>query len=218
MNPALFSNFLTFVSGMLPVLGLLIAQIKIKRLRWIILIEISLLSLAGVMMLGGISWEGNARIQNPALYAISLGYYPLMMALLLPPLCLKFGFSRGVALTLMLGFLLTELHEIVGFGKIWLGQFDQVLAVREYWDPVLTPLAHAYVVIVAYLALKVSRFQRNWAAIGGLLFFIGVLFEVMIYPELTYGVYDLWDVARRWIWLPLLLAIFILGGKRLGKD
>lgn len=216
--PLVFSNFLTFISGMLPVMGLLIAQCNIKRLRWIMLIEISLLAVAGMMMLGGFRWEGNARIQNPALYTISLGLYPLMMAVMLPFLCLKFGFSRGVALTLLLGYLLTELHEIVGFGKLWLGQFDQILAVREYWDPVFTPLSHAYVVIVAYLAVKVSHYQWGRAEIGVILFIYGVAGEIIIYPHLSYGVYDVWDVARRVIWLPLILAIFILGGKNIGKD
>ena len=131
----------------------------------------------------------------------------------MPPLCWKFGFSRGLALTFLLGFLLTELHEIVGFGKMYLGFWDEMLARKEYWS-FFTPINHLYSIVVSALALKISNFQRSWITWGALLFIVGIGLELFIYPQLTFGAYDFWDVARKLVWLPILLGIFMFGGKK----
>lgn len=204
-------NLLTFMSGMLPCIGLLISRTEIKRKIWVLPLEAGFLVLAAFLM-SGFAWVGN-EIGNPVFYAVSLGYYPLMMAVLLPPLCWKFGFSRGLALTFMLGFLLTELHEIVGFGKMYLGLWDNMLAQKEYWIW-LTPLNHFYSIVVSVLALKISKFQRSWISWGALLFIVGIGLEIFIYSQLSFRSYDFWDVARRLVWLPILLGIFMFGGKK----
>lgn len=211
MSSLFLVNMLTFMSGMLPCIGLLISRIEIKRKIWIIPFEAGFLVMAAFLM-SGFEWVGAGTI-NPLLYAFALGYYPLMMAVLLPPLCWKFGFSRGLALTFMLGFLLTELHEIVGFGKMYLGLWDNMLALKEYWSWI-TPFNHFYSVVVAALSLKTVNFQRSWITWGALLFIVGVLLEILIYPQLSFGAYDFWDVARRLVWLPILLWIFMFGGKK----
>ena len=204
-------NLLTFMSGMLPCIGLLISRMEIKRKIWILPLEAGFLVLAAFLM-SGFEWVGTGTI-NPLMYAISLSYYPLMMAVLLPLLCWKFGFSRGLALTFMLGFLLTELHEIVGFGKMYLGLWDSMLARKEYWSWI-TPFNHLYSVFVAALALKISKFQRSWILWGVLLFVVGIGLELLIYPHLTFGAYDFWDVTRKLVWLPIILGIFLRGGKK----
>lgn len=211
MSSLFLVNLLTFMSGMLPCIGLLISKMEIKRKIWIIPFEAGFLVLAAFLM-SGFGWAG-AGVINPVFYAVSLGYYPLMMAVLLPLLCWKFGFSRGLALTFMLGFLLTELHEIVGFGKMYLGLWDNMLALKEYWIW-FTPFNHLYSVVVAALALKTANFQRSWAPWGIGLFFVGVLLEILIYSHLSFGAYDFWDVARKLVWLPILLGIFMFGGKK----
>ena len=209
MSSLFIVNMLTFMSGMLPCIGLLISRTEIKRKIWILPLEAGFLFMA-VFLMSGFEWAGAI---NPVFYAANLAYYPLMMAVLLPPLCWKFGFSRGLALTFMLGFLLTELHEIVGFGKMYLGFWDDMLARKEYWS-FFTPTNHLYSIVISVLALKISNFQRSWILWGALLFIVGVLLELWIYPQLTFGAYDFWDVARKLVWLPILLGIFIFGGKK----
>ena len=204
-------NMLTFMSGMLPCIGLLISRTEIKRKIWILPLEAGLLIMAA-FLISGFEWAGTI---NPLMYAMSLSYYPLMMAVMLPSLCWRFGFSRGLALTLMLGFLLTELHEIVGFGKMYLGLWDNMLARKEYWS-LITPLNHLYSVIVSVLALRISKFRRSWILWGALLFIAGVGLEILIYPHLTFGAYDFWDVARKLVWFPIILGIFLIGGKKDG--
>lgn len=146
-------------------------------------------------------------------YMVSLAYYPLIMAVMLPLLGYKFGLSKGLALTFMLGFLLTELHEIVGFGKMYLGLWDEVLARKEYWTW-FTPLNHLYSVVVAALALRISNYQRTWIPLGICLFILGVLIEISIYPNLGFEIYDMWNVASRFAFLPILIVIFLKGGLR----
>lgn len=163
-------------------------------------------------MSGAYAWAAPGTV-NPLMYSFVLGFYPLMMAVMLPVLSLKYEFSRALALTFMLGFLFTELHEIVGFGKLYLGWFDNSLAKFEYWAW-FTPLNHLYSVVVAALALKISRFQRKWIPLGLCAFLLGIVLEIWIYPNLAYGVYDIWDFARRVVWLPIILLIFMKGGKK----
>lgn len=211
MSSLFLVNMLTFMSGMLPCIGLLISRTEIKRKIWILPLEAGFLVLAAFLM-SGFEWIETGVI-DPVFYAFALGYYPLMMAVLLPPLCWKFGFSKGLALTFMLGFLLTELHEIVGFGKMYLGLWDNMLAKKEYWI-FITPLNHFYSFIVSVLALRISKFQKSRITWGALLFIVGIGLEIFIYPQLTFGAYDFWDVARRLVWLPILLGIFLIGGKK----
>jgi len=211
MSSLFIVNMLTFMSGMLPCIGLLISRTEIKRKIWILPLEAGFLVLAAFLM-SGFEWVTTGTI-NPQMYALSLSYYPLMMAVILPLSCWKFGFSRGLALTFMLGFLLTELHEIVGFGKMYLGLWDGMLAQKEYWSWI-TPFNHLYSVVVAALALKISKFQRSWILWGVLLFVVGVGLELFIHSQLTFGAYDFWDVARKLVWLPILLGIFLIGDKK----
>ena len=216
MNNLFLVNLITLFSGFAPIMGLLISQVEIKMKRVVLAVEIALLDLAAFLFFG-FSWS-YPGVANPVLHARMLAFYPLMMAVMLPLFAWRFGISRGLALTLMLGFLLTELQEIVGFVKMWMGLFDNSLAQRMYWNPVYTPMNHAYSVVVGFLALRVSRFKRGWGPQGLVLFSFGVLLEALIYDQLTYTVYDAWDAARRLLWLPIILAIFMLGGSGRGEQ
>ena len=203
MSSFFLMNMLTFMSGMLPVLGVLISRLDVKRKIWIVPVEIALLGLAAFLM-SGFSFAAPG-VANPVLYSFALSIYPISMAIMLPVLCLKYSFARALALTLMLGFLLTELQEIVGFGRMYLGLWDNVLARRDYWVW-FTPLNHVYSVFVACLALWISGVSRAWIVLVVFpSFLFGVLCELAIYPQLGYGTYDLWNLARRVVWLPILL-------------
>lgn len=162
-----------------PIFALLIDRLPLRGRRWFIGTEVALAGLAVIVLLG-------PPIVEDVQGAI-LCLYPVFVMLFLwvfTDLCGYQRFSRALALSLMLGFLITELHELPGFIKLYLHQFDKVLAQPHYlvW---FTPLNHIYSVIVAFLAARMARLKAGaWgpAALG----FMGLWF---FYPFYHFAIY-----------------------------
>jgi hypothetical protein len=186
----------------------LILFLPLKSKIWPFLAEALFLSLAAIIPLIG--------FQGGVLYGFTLMIYPLSMAILLPFFMGKYCFTRALSLTLCLGFLLTGLHEFWGFIRLDLGLYDNILALQSYhtW---FTPLDHLYYLVIAILSLWISRFQKVKAL--GLFgwFLFGLALEWIIYPHLALNLFGPYDVARRLLWLPILMIIFYYGGKTVLK-
>jgi hypothetical protein len=203
----ILENVLTVFSGWMPLFAILVLYVPLRSKIWLPLTELSLIAVSVSLFFIRFS---NAPDQP--LYSLSLVAYPLSMAVMLPLFHRKYDFNRALALTLCLGFLLTGLHEVWGFVRLDLGFYDDVLALKSYaaW---FTPLDHLYYVVVAALALWISRFSRFKALSLFGWFLLGLALEWIIYPNLALDSFGAWDIARRMLWLPILLIIFYKGGK-----
>ncbi len=198
-------NLLTVFSTWIPLFGLLLMFIpEFKSRFWLIASESFLLILTA-----GLAYVRFSQDSGPGLFAVI--FYPLSMAIMLPVFSRKYSLNRALALTMCLGFLLTGLHEVWGFIRLDLGLYDEILALKEYavW---FTPLDHLYFVAVGVMALWISRFNKYKVAELLGWFLLGLALEYIIYPHLALNLYGPWDVARRLIWLPILLFIFYRGG------
>lgn len=142
-------NVLNLFGGFAPVFGLLVYQIPaFNRKYWFIISELALASATIFLM---VWWIPLAAIFNTLPFV--LFFYPLYLMGFLAVLSKRFGttqFSKVLALTLMLGFLTTEMHEIPEFSFAYLGLFG------HYLYP-LHPLTHLYSIITFWLAMKIGK-------------------------------------------------------------
>lgn len=201
----ILENLLTIFGMWAPLFGILFLCVKMKARIWLPFFEAAFLGLAASLFFIRFS-------SDPSLmFSLSLAVYPLCMAVMLPIFSRKYDFNRALALTLCLGFLITGLQEIWGFIRLDLGMYDNILALEKYAAWYL-PLNHLFYVAIGVISLWIARFSRK--RVWDLLFWVtlGLLLEWIIYPNIQLGSYGLWDVARRVLWLPLLLLIFYRDG------
>lgn len=202
----MLENFMMIFSGFTPIFGYLLSMMPLKRKPWLYIIEGAAASIFVLALFFPVFQL--EVVVNPMLRNLALAEYILGFIIMLPLFSLKYKFPTALGLSLILFYVLTEIHEVYAFGKMYLGMFDNSVALQSYWVW-YSPLNHLYGIVAGYLAVTVAKIKRSsfWFMLSLLL--IGLLIEVLTYPLLIYGVYTFWEFGRRLIWIPILILMFM---------
>lgn len=147
MESFFVSNLFKIFSGLSPIFAVLIAKMPLKGKKWFVVTQSSLLALTILTLF--VAW--NPHFTNPLL----LASYPLFILAFNFIFTQRFGyegFARSLALSLMLGFLLTELHEAPVFFFSVFGMFGH--GFNELWF-----LPQFYLLVVGFLAVKTGKLR-----------------------------------------------------------
>lgn len=199
------TNCFEIFGGLAPVIGVLVARMPfLNRRCWFWASEIVFVSISLFLFMYPNQIGGNIPV--------ILALYPLFITVFLFIFDRKYGvekFSKTLALSLMLGWLITELHEVPGFMLMYFGWLDNYATFQEHfvW---FTPLNHAYSIVVAYLAVKLGKLKVKLPVL--ILVGLGIGLCAIMYPLCPHGVYTVWDVLKRIVWLPILTSVFYFWG------
>ena len=205
INLSIIPNFLQYILVFAPIFALLFLFIEDRFKQW----HLDCLVVASFLM--GIYifvFEPFTYIDYRLSKAFSL--YPPFFGISLLVINRKHNAGRTLILSLMMIFLLTELHEIPAFIRIYLGWYDNVNALEHYYNW-FTPLNHAYSVVVGFMFFRIAKVKFNRKSVS--IFLFGILLSFILYPVREYRVLTLWEYVIRIFWLPILLKLVYMGEK-----
>lgn len=168
----MFNLFLNNVFVLFCVLSPLFSFFLVKlsflnNWNWFYLCEISLVFLSLFIMYG---YDGLKAHTTPSMLMI----YPLSILVFNLVFTLRFGverFAKVLSLSLMLGFLLTELHEFPVF-------IFTILGVYGGHTYLVWFLPQIYLLIVGYLTVKLGGLRLSWKPV---LLFLGCLASLFLF-------------------------------------
>lgn len=137
-------NYLVVFGCFSPLFAVLFNHLPLLNCRkWFVISELSTISLATLIVMRFIN-----TVQHTWMYFLFLALFNLVFTH-------RFGiknFSKTLAVSLMLTYITTEMHEIPWFAFGYLGLFNQVL------HP-LHPLCHLYSFAVGCLVIKIANLK-----------------------------------------------------------
>jgi len=165
----------------------------------------------GVLALGLLQLTDSVGNQSYQ-WSLSLSTYPVAMCIFLAVFYKKYKaqkFGLVLMLSLIATYLITELHELPAFIKMYFGLWDNIEALPQYfvW---YTPLNHLYTVIIGAFGLKVGHVKLKTFVP---LFMTGAIATAIMYEWTQHGVYSIWIDLTRLVWIPVFCAIFYYGDK-----
>lgn len=200
---SIIPNFLQFIVVFAPIFALIFLFIEDSFKNW----HIYLLSIISLIMgLYIFIFEPFQYIDYRLSKAFSL--YPPFLAISLLVINRKHEAGRTLILSLMLVYLITELHEIPAFIRIYLGWYDNVNALKHYYNW-FTPLNHLYSIVVGFMFFRVAKVKFNRLSVS--IFCFGLLLSFILYPVRIYRTLTPWEYVIRIFWLPILLYLVNLG-------
>lgn len=199
VNLSIIPNFLQFILVFAPIIALVFLFIEDRFKKW----HIDLV--AGISLVMGICifvFEPFQYIDYRLSKAFSL--YPPIFAISLFVINRKHNPGRSLILSMILVYLITELHEIPAFIRVYIGWYDSVNALKHYYTW-FTPLNHLYSIVVGYMFFRVAKVKFNFDNLA--IFLIGLIISFLLYPVRIYRVLTPWEYVIRLFWLPLLLCL-----------
>lgn len=196
-------NFLQFLVVYAPIFSLIFLFIENRFKDWHIYL-LSIISFA--MGFYVFFFEPFQYIDYRLSKAFSL--YPPFLGISLLLIRRKHKPGRTLILSLMLVYLITELHEIPAFIRIYLGWYDNVNALKHYYNW-FTPINHLYSIVVGFMFFKIAKVKLNRLSIA--VFSLGLLLSFVLYPVRIYRVMTYWEYVIRIFWLPIMLYLVKLG-------
>ena len=187
MNPMFMLNLFKVFSSFSPIFALLILGLPLSSKKWFISVQAFFISVTVFLFLDGLKWI------NPLI----LGFYTLYIVGFNLIFTYRFkikNFPKAFALSLMLSFLITEIHELPNFLFAYLGLFGHFLHPIHIF-------CHIYLLVVGYLAIKVAGLRVTKGGI--MVFVVGLVCTFALYPII--GVYP---VLERMLWFPFFAVIF----------
>jgi len=161
------NNLFVLFSVMSPVFCLFIVKLPfLNCLRWFLISELFFIFLCVFILFG---YEGIVSKTVPSM----LIFYPLSIVLFNLFFTFRFGverFAKILSLSLMLGFILTELHEAPVF-------FFSIFGLYGHETFLVWYLPQIYLLVVGYFTVKLGGLKRNWKPI---VLFLGCLVSLFI--------------------------------------
>jgi len=204
-DPLVIRNFLVILSSFVPLVAFVVASVKqFDSARVAFLIESALFgSFLGIYFF--LPYVPSKTV--PAM----LSLYPLFMFLFNLVLLIKFKprvFSKILAVSLMLSFVLTEFHELPAFAFSFLN--------LQFLDPgkLIFLLSPFYAVAVFWLAARVFNLSLSARSKAVLLFSVlGLWVFYWINPLIDInGIPSVLAYVKRFYCFILLAAAFLIGG------
>lgn len=185
------NNLFVLFSVLSPFFSLFLVKLSfLNSWRWFIFCELSFLLLSFFILFG---YMGMDYHTIPSI----LFFYPLSIVLFNLVFTMRFGvekFAKILSLSLMLGFILTELHE---FPTI----LFTILGIYGGHTYLVWFLPQIYLFVVGYLVVKLGGLRYSWQPIA---IFIGCLFLLFLF----YFIDPLIDLAHPPSLLAYLKRIF----------
>ena len=198
------NNLFVLFSVMSPVFCLFIVKLPfLNCLRWFLISELFFIFLCVFILFG---YEGIVSKTVPSM----LIFYPLSVVLFNLFFTFRFGverFAKILSLSLMLGFILTELHEAPVF-------FFSIFGLYGHSWYLVWFLPQIYLLVVGYLSVKLGGLKRSWKPIALFLGCLTSLFIIYIYDPLidTYAIPPLLSYLKRVLCFVVLSVIFYFWG------
>jgi len=203
VNLSIIPNFLQILLVFSPIYALLFLYIEDRFKRSHIYLIATISFVIGIYIF---VFEPFRYIDYRLSKAFSL--YPPFLSISLLVIGRKHKPGRTLILSLMLIYLLTELHEVPAFIRIYFGWYDNVNALKHYYVW-FTPLNHLYSIVVGYVFFKIAKVKLNEDSIS--LFLVGLIVSFLLYPVRIYRTMTLWEYVIRVFWLPVLLYLVEMG-------
>lgn len=176
INPNFTRNLFIIFSGMSPIFAVLIERLTFLNMKkWFITIQSIFVAIIVYMLMAFPTLKGKTV---PSILVL----YPLFLLAFNFLFFYRFGvqhFSKGLSLSLMLTFVLTEMHEIpmfiVSYVKL------------TFLDPgkLANSIAPIYALVVGYLATKTAELKISKSRILGFALGISSLFPLyLLNPQL----------------------------------
>jgi len=205
IDELILRNFLVFVSGFSPLVAWFLSDVKqLNNWRAVLVVQSALFSLF-LYVLFFLPYLQSKTV--PAL----LSLYPLFMFLFNLAFLLKFGaqcFSRICSVSVMLGFALTEFHELPAFAFSFFN--------LEFLDPgkLIFLLSPVYALAVVFLAAKVFNLSLSGRSKAVLLLSVlGIWIFYWINPLIDInGAPSALSYVKRFYCFAILAAAFLIGG------
>jgi len=202
MNDAFVWNLFTISSGFSPVIALLVERLHIlNQKKFFLVSQICFASLI-VYVLGFLP-----IIKGETLPTV-LVLYPSFLFMLNQLFYHRFGiknYSKGLSLSILLTFVLTEIHEIPAFVEGYLS-FKFLISPYE----IFCALAPIYALVALLLAAKIAKLKLSLS--GAIMLILGVAILFPLYylnPQLDLSMYpSLMAFVKRIFWFFLLSTIF----------
>jgi len=179
LNSVFIRNMFTVFSSFSPIFAILIEHLPfLNRKRWFISVQTFFVAMTIYVLTLFPALEGKTLSNVLVLYPIFVVAFNFLFLL-------RFGlkkFSKGLALSLMLTFVLTEMHEIPAFVSSYLK--------LTFLQPnqLVQSIAPIYMVVVGYLAAKTAKLQVSKSSVLVLVFGVSLLFPLyFFYPRLDFS-------------------------------
>lgn len=194
-------------SGLSPLYAYLIYQLTwLKGKQWTFLVFQSSLVLLCMYILFAypMGFERTPRF--------TLMYYPLFILLSSIVFYIRFGneYNRVIALSIVVGFLQTELHEIPAFIQEYVN-----IGIVNWWPNPLHPINHIFTITVFILGLYLAKSKLNFKHLA--LFALTLFATWVIYfynPRLDIAPHLFFNYIKRWMWFYATIAIYYTGYKK----
>ena len=168
------NNLFVLFSVLSPLLSFFIVQLPfLNSKRWFIISEVFFILLSAFILF---YYEGIVSKTRPSM----LMFYPLSIVLFNLFFTWRFGvekFAKILSLSLMLGFILTELHEAPVF-------FFSIFGLYGHSTYLVWFLPQIYLLVVGYLTVKLGGLKRSWKPIVLFLGCLTSLFIIYIYDPM----------------------------------
>lgn len=140
-------------------------------------------------------------------YSYMVAVYPVAFIIFLSLLHWKWRgretFSRVLGASIVMTYVNSELHDIPGWTREYLGIYDSFYPAGDImW---FTPINQFYFAVALVLAVKIGKMRVDRANV--VIFMLGLVTSFLIY-SLSESQFVLWSFLRRGLWLGLLVAMW----------
>jgi len=198
------NNLFVLFCVLSPLFSFFIVQLHfLNDWRWFTFCVVSLLLLSLFILFG---YAGIDAHTLPSM----LMFYPLSVLCFILVLTIRFGimkFAKILSLSLMLGFILTELHELPVF-------FFSIFGIYGGDTYLVWYLPQIYLLIVSYLTVKLGGLKWSWKPIVLFIVCLVSLFSFYFFdPKIdTYAIPPLLSYLKRVLCFAVLSFIFYFWG------
>ena len=219
----LIYNFFVVFSSFSPVFAYLISRMKFldgNRRGYFLFISSLLLFIVILLLFYPATYmsQGVSKVATPV-NALILYPFSIILSSLILKINFKKEYSKIIALSLLLGFLLTELHELPAFIQEYVN-----IGIANYHTYPYHYLSHIATATFFMLAIKIGELKIRKHHIILFLLVFGVTYSFYIIdPYLDYVLnpisgattFSIYNYAKRFLWFGWLSYLFYDGSKKL---